>query len=331
MKNPARVLLNAARILLGIVLFWLVASKTGGLSLALPALSSPALLLPVLLFSVIGAILETLRFTILLRSQDLPVSFGQAFRLVTAAFSFNFCIPGGATGDLSRIFYLRSAHSGKAWELATVVFVDRLIGLFSLLVLIFILGASSWPLVQRTPVLLSLFWVAAAAMVAILVFAALCLSSAPSPRSVVARMLRFMPFRTHLERVAAALFQFSNHRMALGRSLLVSFAGAVTGAAVFTVLGFALFAQSPFPVPVLLSMLGMFANTITVTPGGLGIGEAAFDVLFAQAGLAGGAAMLIIWRVGMVPLCLLGIGFYMYGLETKAKRRTVHSDNGVIR
>jgi len=331
MKNPVRVLLNVGRILLGIVLFWLVASKTGGFALALPALLSPAMLLPVLLFSVIGAILETMRFTILLKAQDLPISFGKAFKVVTAAFAFNFCVPGGATGDLSKIFYLRSAHSGKAWELATVVFVDRLVGLLSLLLLILILGAMSWPLVHRIPVLLTLFWIATAMMVGILVFAALCLSSAPSLRSLTKRMLRFVPFRNYVERVAAAFFRFSNHRMALGRSLLVSFAGAVAGAAVFAVLGSGLFPQSPFPVPVLLSMFGMFANTVTVTPGGLGIGEAAFDILFAQTGLAGGAALLIIWRVGMVPLCLLGIGFYISGLETTAKSDGVHADNRVVR
>jgi uncharacterized membrane protein YbhN (UPF0104 family) len=65
-------------------------------------------------------------------------------------------------------------------------------------------------------------------------------------------------------------------------------------------------------------MLGMFANTVTITPGGLGVGEAAFDLLFAQAGLQGGAAIMIIWRVGMLPLCLLGLGFYMAGLRPKA-------------
>jgi len=46
----------------------------------------------------------------------------------------------------------------------------------------------------------------------------------------------------------------------------------------------------------------------------LGVGEAAFDLLFGEAGLQGGAAIMIIWRVGMLPLCLLGIAFYLGGL-----------------
>lgn len=314
MKNPIKFLLLAGRVLLGGALFWLVASMTGGWNLALPVLASPVVLLPVIVFSVVAAYLEALRLTSLLRSQGVAITIHQALRLVTAAFAFNFCIPGGASGDLSKLFYLRAARTDKGWELATVVFVDRLVGLFSMLLLITALGASRWSFVQSSPIFLTLFWIAATVMVGILGFAGLCLSTAPSLRAILRGMVHLLPFRSRLERVADAFFRFSDHRVALVRSLFFSFVGNVAGAAVFTVLGWALYPQSSFPVPAFLSMLGMFANTITITPGGLGVGEAAFDRLFAEAGLRGGAALMIIWRAGMLPLCLLGIGFYLRGL-----------------
>jgi uncharacterized protein (TIRG00374 family) len=311
--------LLVARVFLGAALFWLVASQSGGWNVALPVLSSPAMLLPGVAFSLVGAWLEALRLTTLLRSQGMSISIAQGFRLVTAAFALNFCIPGGASGDLSKLFYLRAARTDKGWELATAVFVDRLVGLFSMLLLIAILGALSWSFVLSLPIFMALFWIAATVMAGILVFAGLCLSTVPSLRSFLRKLVSVLPLRRYLTRIADALFRFGDHRAALARSSVYSFIGNVAGAAVFTVLGWELFAQAVFPVPAFISMLGMFANTITITPGGLGVGEAAFDRLFAEAGLRGGAAMMIIWRAGMLPLTLLGIAFFLSGLALSSR------------
>lgn len=307
-------MLMVARVLLGAGLFWLVASKTDGWRLAFPVLSSPAILLPVIAFSLVGAFLEALRLTTLLQAQGVSITVREAFRLVTAAFSFNFCIPGGASGDLSKLFYLRAARKDKGWELATAIFVDRLVGLLSMLMLVTLLGVACWPLVHNSPMLLALFATAAGFMAGIAIFAALCLSTAPSLRRLLGKVLHSMPLRCHLERIAESFFRFSDHRGALLRALFISVVGNLAGAAVFTVLGWALYPRSPFPTPAMLSLLGMFANAVTITPGGLGVGEAAFDLLFGEAGLQGGAAIMIIWRVGMLPLCLLGIAFYLGGL-----------------
>lgn len=323
MKKPVRLLLLGIRVLLGVVLFWFVASRTGGWSLALPALTSPALLLPVVIFSIVAAYVESLRFIPLVRSQGVSISFGQAFRLVTAAFAFNFCIPGGAIGDVSKVFYLRAARTEKAWELATVVFVDRLVGLCSMLLTIILLGAMNWSFVRGSPLFLSLFLIAALILAGILLFAAVCLSTHAPLRRVLAKAVSFMPFSRYLSRIANALFRFSDHRAALVQSVSFSLVGNLASVAMFTALGWVLFAQSPFPVPAFLSLLGMFANAVTITPGGLGVGEAAFDRLFVEAGLIGGAAMMILWRVGMLPLCLLGLAFYLGGLGIKAKDDTV--------
>jgi glycosyltransferase 2 family protein len=318
MKNTGNLVLMVTRVLLGAGLCWLVATKTEGWSVAAPALSSPGLLLAVIAFSLVGGFVEAVRMVTLLRAQGASVALGDAFRLVTAAFTFNFCIPGGATGDLSKIFYLRGTHTGKGWELATAIFVDRLVGLMSMLFLVTLLGAACWPLVRNSAMLLTLFAIAVALMAGVLTFTALCLSTAPALRRWLVSALHALPLDRHLERIAESFFRFSDHRSALLHAFVVSFAGHAAAVAVLTIIGRTLYPGSPASVPPFLSLLGMFANTVTITPGGLGVGEAAFDVLFAQAGLQGGAAVMIIWRIGMLPICLLGVGFYMAGLRPKA-------------
>jgi uncharacterized membrane protein YbhN (UPF0104 family) len=59
--------------------------------------------------------------------------------------------------------------------------------------------------------------------------------------------------------------------------------------------------------------LGFLANAIPITPGGLGVGEAAFEQLFSMVGLGGGAEVLIAWRVLMLGISMAGLVFYIRG------------------
>jgi uncharacterized membrane protein YbhN (UPF0104 family) len=65
----------------------------------------------------------------------------------------------------------------------------------------------------------------------------------------------------------------------------------------------------------LITLFGFFANALPVTPGGLGVGETAFDTLFRFAGATTGAELLVAWRLGMVPFCLLGWLLYVAGVR----------------
>jgi uncharacterized membrane protein YbhN (UPF0104 family) len=64
---------------------------------------------------------------------------------------------------------------------------------------------------------------------------------------------------------------------------------------------------------ILLMPLGFLANVLPLTPGGLGVGEAAFDTLFSLAGLSGGAETLLGWRLLTLMVGLIGLVFYLQG------------------
>jgi uncharacterized membrane protein YbhN (UPF0104 family) len=61
---------------------------------------------------------------------------------------------------------------------------------------------------------------------------------------------------------------------------------------------------------VLLIPLGFMANVVPLTPGGLGVGEAAFDGLFRLAGFSGGAELLLAWRLLTVLPAAVGLVVY---------------------
>jgi hypothetical protein len=71
-------------------------------------------------------------------------------------------------------------------------------------------------------------------------------------------------------------------------------------------------------------LLGLVANALPITPGGLGVGEAAFEGLFRTVGYAGGAHLILAWRAGMLALCCVGCVFYILG-DRKPRRPLVES------
>ena len=71
--------------------------------------------------------------------------------------------------------------------------------------------------------------------------------------------------------------------------------------------------SGPVGEMILLIPLGMLANALPLSPGGIGVGEAAFEALFRLAGLTGGAEVLLGWRVLTFLVGLIGLGFYLQG------------------
>jgi len=319
MKKLPHKLFLAGRILIGVALLHVVISKAGGWANARPILEAPRFLLVVVVFSLFGALVEAKRLTLLLRAQGIELPTVDACRLVAVAFFFNFSIPGGASGDLSKLYYLRSAQGGRGVELATTLFVDRAIGFFSLLLITVVLGVANWSFVRASA---TYQWLFAFAVLAMLLLCALAMIS----MSTVARSWRWYEFvksrstlRQYLERVSQALYVYRDHRAAVLKSLWLTLLGNLALAAVFILLGSLLVPGAPAGGTALLSLLGTFANAITITPGGLGVGEAAFERLFAIAGYRGGAALLVTWRAGMLPLAVLGFCVYLMGVRRQRK------------
>jgi len=126
-----------------------------------------------------------------------------------------------------------------------------------------------------------------------------------------------MPFHRLLSRVADALYAFRKHKRAIleaGLWTLVGHAALLLG---FAAAGTVLVPESPALVTGFLGGLGMLANALPLTPAGLGVGETAFDRLFALVGVTGGATLPLAWRVGSLPLGLLGCVFYAVGVKAR--------------
>jgi hypothetical protein len=266
----------------------------------------------------VDVVVTAFRVCVLLAPRGLYLSLGASVRLAFIGLFFSVCLPGATSGDALRIYYASRGNEGRRTEVATIFVFDRVIGLFALL-LWPLLAAPFFPaLLAGSAVLRGVLGAAALVATAIAV-----LFVVASPRVLfapaVVRALRRLPGGRYLwtaletlsalrrapRTVAAALgLSLLAHTLAVGIVLLVAQATNPGGAA----------REMSLLVP-----LGLIANTLPLTPGGLGVGEAVFDRLFALAGLVGGSETMLGWRVLTVVVSLLGLGFYL-----KGGRRFVH-------
>jgi uncharacterized membrane protein YbhN (UPF0104 family) len=72
--------------------------------------------------------------------------------------------------------------------------------------------------------------------------------------------------------------------------------------------------------------IGHIVNSLPLTPGGLGVGETAFNTLFNITGLRGGAEALLCSRIWTALVGLIGFVFYLRGIRRKVFDEEVVAD-----
>lgn len=277
--------------------------------------TTPWLIGALFAFGMVGVAFEALRLTLLFRSQGIRLSFAEAFRVVALGVFFNAVVPGGTGGDVMKLWYLARDREGRRIEVATVLGVDRFVALFSVLCIVLALVVTDLELFRAHAVVQSIV-IAAVLGWSVLLVAALVASS---PRLIHARFVRatveVLPFTDYTTRALEALHRFRSHGRAVLGALAVSALGHATLLTLFVVAGGVLVPEAPPTRVCLLALLGLIVNALPITPGGIGVGEAAFDELFRTAGYPTGSPLILAWRASTIPVFVLGGLLYATGVR----------------
>jgi uncharacterized membrane protein YbhN (UPF0104 family) len=251
------------------------------------------------------------RLCLLMRPNGLYLSFAASIRLTLIGLFFNICLPGSTGGDLVKIYYAMEGNRGRRLEIATIMMLDRVAGLLGILGLTLLLAPFFQPMLTAFPVLHALVWAAGISLVLVLVGVGCCTSDRRLWRWLVTKMVRVLPGGDYVERVINTLRVYRAHPGVCCRVV-----GVAVAIHLCLTLSTLLVIQATHPVGadrrmILLIPLGFVANSLPVTPGGLGVGEAAFRQLFQMAGFTGGAVAILGWRVLMIMVGLPGLIFYL--------------------
>jgi glycosyltransferase 2 family protein len=269
-------------------------------------------------FPLVGATVEALRLGVLFGAQHLHLPFRIGVRVVAIGALFNLWIPGGTGGDVMKLYYIAGRHTGRGVEVATILLVDRAVALFALLTLILALLLIQRPL-MLVPVIRGATIGVAVVLGAILAGTAFIWSARIRASAVYRGVLARVPLGRHIARAADAAYRFRDHKTAILKAALLSMTGHALLAVTFAIAGTVLVPGLPPLVVGTLSLLGLVANALPVTPGGLGVGEAASEALFRSVGVPGGASLIAAWRVGTILICVLGAAYYIRGMRAPAR------------
>lgn len=275
-----------------------------------------ALLGAILLMS--GLLVGALRWLMLLRTAGIPINFSDVMRLQLIGAFFSTWLPGAAGGDAARALYLvKSLQSRRTTALLTIA-LDRTFALFGLLAVAAMLVLSSWQNSTIQPVLTYYIWLITATILVGVVGGLTAFSVARYVKvPVLPRWVtKARPF-AHQLREAVVLIV--GHWVAMVSCATLSIIASGLVALGMVVISIA-FPFSPTPIiAALAGVIGNISSAIPLTPGGLGIGEAAFAKICLELGsrVAPYATIYLAFRIVMAAVSFSGVFFWLTHREIK--------------
>lgn len=314
-------LLSAARYLIALAMLYYLAQS--GLiewaSLRGLVVSWHFTLLAIAVFA-LSTMLQAGRLHLLLKTSDFHLPMITATRLSFIGLFFSTYLPGATGGDLVKIYYVSKGNRGMRAEAITILLFDRFLGLYALLTLPLMVAPFFPELIEQQKALQVLLWMSTVLAVGIAVFMVIAaqfdLANNPLLRWVEHRL----PLGSLFKRMVVTIHNYRDNLGAFFAALLYSYLSQFLMVLVALILAQATLDEGADVAMLLLVPMGYLANSVPFTPGGLGVGEAAMESLFAMVGIHGGAETLLSWRLVMIITGLIGLWFYLRGEKHVAFR-----------
>jgi uncharacterized protein (TIRG00374 family) len=221
-----------------------------------------------------------IRLQFLLFAAGVRVSFFTLLRLHYLGFFFNSFMPGGAGGDIVKAVYLMR-HSAEKEAAATMIFVDRLVGLVGLLLLGGVVVLFAGDNIEGVGAQIGA--VALVIGAGGIVFFSAWFRRLIRYDAIIARL----PRAAILKKVDGALLALRDRKAALAGALALTIALQLMEVAGLWLAGGALgMHRAKFTHYLAFIPLGFLANAIPISFGGIGLMEGAYLKLFHDAGVA---------------------------------------------
>lgn len=229
-------------------------------------------------------------------------SWWNTLRLAALGLFFNLVLPGITGGDLPKALMVVRENPGRRADALATVVIDRLVGLWSLVVLA---CAVIWTVRgDFAPLLLP----SAGAFLALslgLLFVLL-----PGPRRALRldRLIARLPQAERIRKLERAALLYRGHGGELVVSVLLSLGNHLSVIAAMFAIGRAFGAELSFSAFIGIGSVASLITSLPLSPGGWGVGEAAFGTLFEMMGAVAalGVAVSVTYRLCTVVLGLAG-------------------------
>ncbi len=266
----------------------------------------------------IGVSLTMIRWHLLVRAQDLPFALRDAFRLGLMGFFFSLFLPGSIGGDVVKATFLAREQKRRTAAAATAL-MDRAVGLWGLICVVAVTGCIAWLLgnaVIASSKLLQSAIILTASVVAGTLCAWVLLGLLPDEKS-----RRFGDWLERIPKVGVAVaelwragWMYRRRQLSVGVAICISLVSHSFFATAFFFAG-QIFQDpvNPTPTPSLMEHfvffpIGEMFQVFSFTPGGAGLAELVYGMLYEQAGgsEATGTFVAFVYRVVMSSWAVIG-------------------------
>ena len=304
----------------GTVLFWIIHDlELKQVALVIAEADALLLLLAFLMFF-LGYLITAFRWRLLLSAQGVSARIGFLVRSFIVAIFFNNLLPSTIGGDIVRVYdswRLGNSRSGAA----SVVIVDRLMGLLALASYALVTVISAWELAGLVPALPALVLGATLAVGSLAWFVFF------APRRLYQALEKYHapgtapPWRI-LAKIASAFSVFSGRRDLLGRAFGLSLLLQLNVIIHFIIVSRALGIDIPVLAMFTVIPLSIFVTMLPVSINGIGLREGVFVFFFSAYGIGAVEAVAFAW-VALGFVILQGImGGILFATRTEAKNPT---------
>ncbi len=299
------------------LILWLYTQGTVDPALLQKAAGMPLALSAAVSCLLISYTLVAIRWHLLLRIKGLYLGFRTVFKVSMIGMFFNSFLPGGVGGDAVRIGYLfRSQPGDRPAAMLSVIF-DRIMGLCGLLTLLALILIADISRVLAQPLLSSIALVVMAILLSLLgVYLLLNYTKLMRPleQKLEKNTLDSLPWR--ILGIIRTVYQADPKQLLLLVALSTLVHTGSIGAMI--ILADAMSFDTLSNLNYSLATAGaLIANLLPLSPGGLGIGEAAFDNMCqlltpeSDQRIIGYASLFLIFRVVTLLASLPGACIYL--------------------
>jgi len=297
------------------LILWMARSGKLDFRQAAAATAHWPLLLAAALVSYVGILIMSVRWNILLRSQDIRITTWEAFSLSMIGILFSTVIPGSVSGDVVKAYYTADRAPGKKARAVTTILVDRVVGLITLLAMSSVAGIWKLPVILRSHAASIFYLTVVAATIGggLVLLAAILLSGHTlSWLESFAERFRWLGFLAH---PLQALEVFRTRPAPLAWALLLSVPAQVSACVAFFFCGQALGSSTLSVIDsIVVVPLGFTAMALPLAPAGIGVGQMAFFSLFALLlGAPGtaGSSISLVFQIVYLAVAVTGLIFYL--------------------
>ncbi len=251
------------------------------------------LLIVAFLMHLIGLIVSSIRWKILLKAQNINSNISYLMKSYLVALFFNNFLPTTIGGDTVRAYDSWRAGKNKA-KAVIVIFIDRFLGLFVLILFVSTALFFENKLTVKIPFLH--LWTILGSLSMLLI---IWLIFIPSKKVIEIIANLHIPFSVKLQRIIEkvinACWEFKGQRNVLGKALLLSVILQVNVVTYYFLISYALDFPIPYYIFYLIVPLAIFTMMLPISINGIGLRENVFFFFFSVFGISQAGAIGFAW------------------------------------